>query len=744
MRMFVAVVALIAVAAGSAFAGGTAGPANTPNERDDYRWDVTGPFGGSVRSLAIAPDDALRVYIGTSDGQLYRSRDGGRTWSRTIPGFSRPGLVLDNLIIDPSDPQVMYLGVWSTDDRKQGGVFKSTDGGDTWFELKDLRDESVRALTIAPNDANVLVAGTLSGVFESVDAGKTWERISPLYHADILNVESVAIDPRDPSVIYAGTTHLAWKTIDGGASWTSIKQGMLDDSDVFSIAVIADQPDRIFASACSGIYKSDNAGELWSKVQGIPFSSRRTHIILPHPTKPDVVFAGTTQGLWRTMDGGKSWQLITTKTLVVNSVDIHPSDPDTVLLGTDEHGVLVSRDLGQSFVESNVGFIHRHILAVQPDVTMPNRVYSTVYHDGVAGGFFISTDGGRSWRQSIKGLGGRDVFTLYQDPDQPTTLWAGTNYGIYRSADRGENWAFVGKTGKKTPAKKSTRRGSRAATARGASRYETRAVAYVKTGASKTSKTSAKPSAADQRKKSKGKPKSTPSASRPKKPTGSQLVTIEDQVNDFARYTDGEGQTWMLAVTTRGLFRSKNPDAGWEAVQTPGLLAPFSAVSSDPNDPERIIYLGTSRGLALTYDFGVTWERVNRGPDEDPVKSIAQDPRDPKVIYVGARGALYKTKDGGRSWRKRGGGLPAGDITIVTIDPINPDVVYAADYRVGGVYRSRNQGEDWDRLDSGLPSERVWTIAADPFDPNRVYAGSYSGGVYVLTISPSSTLGSSE
>jgi photosystem II stability/assembly factor-like uncharacterized protein len=683
-------------------------------DREDRRWEVTGPFGGSVRTLAIAPDDANRIYIGTTDGQLYRSRDGGNTWARAVPGFNKPGMVLENLLIDPVDSNIMYLGVWAADNNRVGGIFKSTDSGDTWKELDDMHNESVRALAFDPNDSKILVAGTLKGVFRSTDGGKDWDLISPENHADLANFNSVAIDPRDSNIIYAGTTHLPWKTTDCGKNWFSIKDGMIDDSDVFSIAILDENPDLVFASACSGIYRSETAGQKWTKVQGIPFTSRRTRIIFPHPSREGVVFAGTTQGLWRTMDGGKTWQIMTPKTLVVNAIDVHPSQPDKIILGTDNHGVLVSNDLGAKFLESNVGFIHRHVLAVVPDVAQPNRVYSTVFHDGVAGGFFISNDGGRSWRQSIKGLGGRDVFALYQDPDAPETLWAGTNYGVYRSKNRGDVWAFVGKPAKpvkKTPPKRG-RRGARAAVDTG----EEIAVVAVAQRSKKGSK------------------RSTRRTPAPKKPAGPPLLTIEEQVNGFSRYVDAEGVKWMLAVTSRGLYKSTDPDKGWLKIETPGLAAPFSAISTEVADPDRTIYLGTMRGVAMSNDFGQTWSRVNRGPDEMPIKSIAQDPREPRNVYVGARGYFYKSSDGGRSWRKRGGGLPAGDITVVAVDPQNPDILYAGDYGSGGFYRSRNQGEEWERLDAGLPSARMWSIAPDPFEPSRIYAGSFSGGVYILTV----------
>jgi photosystem II stability/assembly factor-like uncharacterized protein len=728
-RFFAAAAALMIVASANSVVADN--PAGEPAAYKEVRqWNVTGPFGGSVRSLVIAPDDPGKVFVATSDGQLYRSRDGGRSWARVVPGIQQPGLVIDNLLIDPRDSDVIYIGVWAVASNERGGVYKSKDGGDSWKELGDMRGQSVRALEIGPNDSNLLVAGTLDGVYRSTDGGDDWKRISPENHPEIRNIESIAIDTRNPNSIYAGTWHLPWKTNDGGATWFPIKDGMLDDSDVFSIAVIDDNPDHVFASACSGIYFSENAGMKWAKVQGIPFASRRTRIIFPHPSRPGTVFAGTTQGLWRTQDEGKTWQLMTTKTLIVNDIDISPNTPDTILLGTDYHGVLVSSDLGQTFFESNIGFINRHVLSLLPDLTEPGRVYSTMYGDGIAGGLFISGDGGRTWRQSIKGLGGRDVFTLYQDPDKPTTLYAGTSYGVYRSANRGESWAFVGKAAKKVPVKRKKIADDDPAEtpARPARRARRRGLWPAPELLAAERAIAAAPVVSPQKRRAARKP-----TRRTKKaPAGPPLVTLEVQVNHFARYVDVGGKRWMLAATATGLYRSENPDKGWERMKTDGLMTPYATVATDVNDPARTIFLGTSRGLALSNDFGATWERVGRGPDEESVKSIVQDPRDPKTVYVGCRGALYKTADGGRTWRKRGGGLPASDIAVVAIDPLSPDVVYAGDYLLGGVYRSRDKGESWERLDSGLPSARVWTLAPDPFDPGRLYAGSFSGGVYVL------------
>ncbi len=149
----------------------------------------------------------------------------------------------------------------------------------------------------------------------------------------------MAIDPRNPLIIYAGTWHLPWKTVDGGAHWFNIKQGVIDDSDVFSIILDHSNPSTVYASACSGIYKSENAGELFHKVQGIPGSARRTRVLEQDPADAQAVYAGTTEGLWKTSDGGKNFHLISPPNYILNDVLVDPRQPRRVLIATDRSGV---------------------------------------------------------------------------------------------------------------------------------------------------------------------------------------------------------------------------------------------------------------------------------------------------------------------------------------------------------------------------------------------------------------------
>src|ERR1051326_6102858 len=96
------------------------------------QWEVTGPWGGDVRTLVAAPDNTDLFYLGTSDGQIFRSDDGTMTWRRLKPGLGERGLSIDSIVIDPRDSRRLYIGAWAVGRDVDGGVFKSEDGGEHW------------------------------------------------------------------------------------------------------------------------------------------------------------------------------------------------------------------------------------------------------------------------------------------------------------------------------------------------------------------------------------------------------------------------------------------------------------------------------------------------------------------------------------------------------------------------------------------------------------------------------------
>ena len=697
------------------------------------QWEVTGPWGGDVRALVASPDDSDLLYLGTSDGQIFRSTDGARTWQRLKPGLAKRGISVDSIVIDPRNPKIIYVGVWPVGHDQEGGVFKTEDAGAHWKLLEGTNKLSIRSLAIAPSDSNFLIAGSanddpnLNGVFRSTDAGKTWERISPIGDKEIRNIESAAIDPRDTNVIYIGTWHLPWKTINGGVNWKQAGNqiaGMINDSDIFGINVFdANKPNLVYVNACSGIFRSVNAGEKWTKLPGIPFSARRTYTLLPHPTEPNTIFAGTSEGLWRSKDGGKRWMLLTSKGLVIRSIVVTPDKPKRVLVATDDFGVRVSDNLGDDFVESNTGFIHRHILAMLADSGERGRILASVYHDGSGGSVFLSLDGGESWQPSSQGMAGRDVFAFYQMPDQPNIIYAGTNNGVFRSNDRGASWSGGGAEPviQEAPARKpkaSPRR--RASDTIGVGRYQTMLASKRRAPPQKKKPASKKPSA---------------KAPVKKEPLADNFVELTRQVDDITGFVDAEGRQGLLAATMDGLYRTMDEARGWERVSIDGYERDGRVFSvSTHKDTPLKIFAGTKQGLFVSNDAGKSWEHADRGPSDMYVKSIAQDPRNAAIVIIGTNQFIFRSTNGGRTWVRRGGGLPSGDFTSVVINPTNPDEVMAADYSHGGVYRSTDKGYIWERIDGELPTNRVWTLMFDPFDRNRMYAGSFSSGVYVLTI----------
>jgi photosystem II stability/assembly factor-like uncharacterized protein len=402
-------------------------------------WFPLGPYGGDARCFVADPGNSKHLYLGTATGWIYESRDGGITWSRLSQIRGRNDLIIDHILTDSRNPKRLVVGAWIVD-HPDGGMFISEDGGKTWSDVPSMHGQSVRSLTRSDSNPDLMVAGTLQGVFRTTDDGAHWNQISPAASTEIHEVQSVAIDPKNPQVIYAGTWHLPWKTTDGGAHWENIKQGIIEDSDVFSIIVDPVQPQTVYASACSGIYKSVNAGALFKKVQGIPSAARRTRKLEQDPEHLTTVYAGTTEGLYRTLDGGQAWGRVTPDNLIINDVYVDPHDSGHVLLATDHGGVLRSEDFAATFHASNTGFSARQVVAYAADPLHPAVVYAGVVNDKEDGGVFQSSDGGAHWRQDSVGLNGRDVYSLASTP--AGTLLAGTTHGIFRK--QGDVWVNTG------------------------------------------------------------------------------------------------------------------------------------------------------------------------------------------------------------------------------------------------------------------------------------------------------------
>ena len=729
-------------------------------------WRANGPPGGDVRSLVVDPKNADRFYLGTLDGQIYTSSDAGKSWE-LLYNFNKPKLFVDHIIVDPRDSNTLYVAAHRH--KESGGFFKSIDGGHRWRESPELKNEALHSLTQADSNPNVLITGTFNGVFRSENAGDTWTQLPTNNTPGLVHVESLAIDPRTTNTIYAGTWYLPYKSTDGGQTWRNIKNGIIDDSDIFAIDIDPRDPNHIIASACSGIYETKNAGELWKKVQGIPSQSRRTRAIVQHPSIPGLVFAGTTEGFWRSEKGGAdgSWMVTTSRQLEINSIAIHPSRPQVIYIGTNNYGVMVSTDGGKNFVPTNGGYSGRFANAILSDRETPNRIYAATINTTTGGGFlFVSNDNGETWRPSMRNMPPRLItYAIVQDAHDANVIYLGTNLGVYESIDRGASWAPVWTAAAKPePTTKPKRKGGAAAprrlpvaavpkpndTTRRAQQALNAAGYNVgapdgRAGAQTTA--AVKKYQGDRHLPVTGRLddatlKSLGIARAETADEAAESIVLSDAVNALVQTVDMQTQQpILLAATNMGLYRSADPANGWQRLPYGANLdTRTSCIAADPQRPETI-YVGTaSSGVLVSRDGGKTWQQVSGVPTEAPVNTIARDPQRTTHIYVGTKQAFYMSSNGGASWTRRGGNLPFGDFTSILINPRNSDEIFAGNaYQTGeiggGVFRSLNGGQTWARIDpkeNRLPSQRIWALAFDSRDQNTLFVGSHSAGVYVV------------
>jgi photosystem II stability/assembly factor-like uncharacterized protein len=583
-------------------------------------WSAIGPDGGDARAFAVVPGQPHHLYLGTTNSWLYESLDGGASWHRLSKLGTSDDLILDHIVVDAANPSTVYVAAWKLD-QPGGGLWVSRDGGRSWSVVEGLRGQSIRAFAQAPSNPAMLFAGTLEGVFRSTDAGATWTQISPPGSQEIHEVESLAIDPADPEVVYAGTWHLPWKTTDGGKSWQNIKQGVIDDSDVFSIIIDPAEPNIVFASACSGIYKSVNAAERFKKIEGIPDTARRTRVLKQDPANRDVVYAGTTEGLYKTLNSGKSFERMTGPDVIVNDVFVDPGDSNHLLLATDRAGVLLSQDAGASFVAANEGFSGRKVEALLVASGNPARLFAGVVNDKSYGGVFVSTNGGAHWEQIDNGIDGRDVFALAESPDG--TILAGTNHGIF-ALDKSD------KPDKDAPPAPGTN-------------SDPRAVSWS--------------------------PRGTIENTLEKTATETHYgkrVTVEKRVKDASREMDGRvraldlsGDAW-LASTSGGLFSSVDHGASWQGGPVMGSVDYLSVAAQGSK-----LVAARRDGVVLSTDAGESWMPIGIPAMLTRIHCVAFSADG--TLWLGAREGVYFSHDLGKTWLwvHR---LPLNDVDDLTYD----------------------------------------------------------------------------
>ena len=674
---------------------------------------------------------------------------------------------ITSIAIDPTDAKVMYAGSWGGD-----GLFKSTDGGATWFSIPQdipswFRNQEIYDIEIDPNDPDTIWVANNHYVDVSRDAGQSWQTyffandiVDPCFDDDgCINKTgrfcySVAVDPFDSDRIYAGTGGPGnadeygeiFITEDGGVNWAN--QGFNSDTLVWnnfwqikfnpnrkgeiwtanrksylspdglvlmtnnyaknwyywSAALFEDtsyyfgyidevlvhpvNPLRIFLSSGEGIAVKNDGSIADTSWYWTPIDSASRAMCIP-PKEPDTIYAALTSNMAKSTNSGVSWD---TASLDVPceflTMEPHPDNASTLFAGSLNQGIYKTTDRAQNWTAINNGIKSNTIFDTALDPTHTGSILC----GSLAGVFIKNTNTG--WLLLNKS--GSNAVAFH--PKNPDILYAGFDWCIGKSTDKGATWTYLN-----TP-----------------NQEESNKIVSVAIN-----------------------------------PTGNNSATIYAAV---AFDSGKKGQILKIQDNGGGIA-----GASYSTIFEPPV--PVNAVAFNPQNPSFMIAAAGSfyspvapGGIYFSKNGGQTWHKKFL-TGKYTANCIAFDPANPEIIYVGCGASdgnhqvVLKSINGGQTWRSVNAGLPqhfaVRDIKVAD-DGIG--TVYAALYKgysdtesnLGGTYVSLNGGTYWTR--TGLsdyltydvsienpgvenPSRRAITAvtAAGATPTYTVYAGTASG-----------------
>ncbi|MBZ5620098.1 MAG: hypothetical protein LAQ69_15440 [Acidobacteriia bacterium] len=715
------------------------------------------------------------------------------TWESLGPG--NVGGRTRGLVIHPRDSNTMWLG------GATGGVWKSTDGGKSWKPQTDFAPVlSINSLVIDPNDPNTLYAGTGeqtqnwrgAGIFKTTDGGQTWNQLAATSTADFYFVNNLAVSRAASSQVYAATNTGLWASTDGGASWTlslaspdggpapTLTGGTTHGC--FDVAVQPGQPADVVFAVCHppgslqyAIFRNSDAarGGTWAMVHSDP---RMWYTALAvAPSQPGTIYAVSV-----TSDTGRFAKALLAVYRSTNNGnpgtwETRTSNQDANRLNSGILSVDSAYSFGNSFCNgSNPNFNGQagYNLALAVDPVDPNRVWAA----GI--GIFRSDDGGANWGYAYigdhpdqhllafdPGFDGAANQVLYNVNDggvYKTTqargktgtcssqgsavTWTTLNNGygttqFYHGVPYPGGGAYVGGT-----QDNQTVRGS---DARGPNQWD-----YIYGGDGGVSRVD---------------------------PANAGIVYVEyvhgamaksvDGGNNFRNATTGITEdsgnfpfiAWYLFDPTNSLrlyvggaqlWRTEDGAAHWTAASAPvdavtGALDNIRSIAVSPADPNLVLF-GMSHGrifrntdtLAATGD--TVWASVQ--PRSGNVSHLEFDTRQPSTVYATyttfntAPGDqhVYRSTDGGVTWAGIDGagstGLPDVPVETLLVDPDDSNRLYIGTDL--GVYASFDGGRTWVRDDNPFANAITTTLAIDRTGGTKyLYAFTYGRGVWRVPLS---------
>ena len=371
------------------------------------RYRLVGPSrGGRVTTVTGVPSQPRTFYMGVASGGVFRTTDGGVSWVPITDGKVPLGST-GSIAVADSDPKIIYLGTGSDGVRSNvstgRGVYKTTDGGETW-QFAGLRDSGqIGAVRIHPTDPNtvwvaatgdIFKANAERGVFKTTDGGKTWKKA--LAVSETVGAMDVELQPGNPNVVYAWMSRLErkpwtiisgskdggfYKSTDGGETFTKVTAGLPSDLiGKANLAVTAAKPDRVYAlieaKPGGGFYRSDDSGQTWTLMNPQASLLQRPFYYTTlgaDPTNADVVYAGA-EGFFKSVDGGKTFATMRTPHGDNHDIWISPKDGNTMIQSNDG-GANVSFDGGRTW-STQLNQPTSELYGVWMDDQFPYKLYA--------------------------------------------------------------------------------------------------------------------------------------------------------------------------------------------------------------------------------------------------------------------------------------------------------------------------------------------------------------------------------
>jgi photosystem II stability/assembly factor-like uncharacterized protein len=685
---------------------------------------------GRVAAIDGVTTDPLTLYVGAASGGVWKTTDGGITFK---PIFDQYTQSIGAIRVDPTDPKILWVGTGETWVRNSvsigDGVYKSTDGGDSWTHLGLADSERIARIQVDPTAHDtvfVCATGKLwkaneeRGVFKTTDGGKTWKKV--LYVDADTGCSDLSIDPQEPRILYAGMWTFRrypdffdsggkgsglFKSVDGGETWTRLAGG-LPTSDVGRVGVMAapsrgatvyaivEAKDRARDKQTTALWRSDDAGASWAKmndsfnVQVRPFYFG---MVIVDPKDYQRLYK---PGLTLTMssDGGKSFDSIFTTGQGsyhsdIHAMWIHPQRPNEIYMGTDG-GLYMSYNRGGNWrFARNLPIGQFYKVAV--DNQDPYRIYGGLQDNSSWVGPSESWGGieNKDWTS----VSGGDGMATFPDAKDPNFVYTTIQGGVATRVDL--------RTGESKDIKPYADKGEKELRFNWNSGF-------------------------------------VPS------PTDPATIYIGSQ---FLMRSRDRGDSWARIspdLTTNDPKRQRQKQSGGLSIDnsTAENNTTIYTISESPKDSS-VIWVGTDDGnLQLTRDGGKTWtnliDKVAGAPRGAWISRVIASAYDAGTAYVTIddhrRGDMkpyaFRTRDFGASWESLASDPVEGYAWVLNEDTKNRDLLFLG--TEWGLWISIDGGKKWARFEGGLPKRvAVHDLVVHPTRGDLVIA-THGRGIYVL------------